>query len=93
VRLVLDECLPRVFANDLPGHEVHTVQQAGFSGATNGELLKRIGAAGFNAFITVDKNLLQSNASPACHLGLLFSERDQIGIRTCVRWRAMFSTL
>jgi hypothetical protein len=57
VRLVLDECLPRVFANDLPGHEVHTVQQAGFGGAKNGELLKRIGAAGFDAFITVDKNL------------------------------------
>ncbi len=57
MRVILDECLPRIFADDLPGHDVSTVHQAGLDGAKNGELLKRIDAAGFNAFITVDKSL------------------------------------
>ena len=57
MRLILDECLPRVFAAELLGHDVQTVQQAGFDGIKNGELLKRIEAAGFHAFITIDKNL------------------------------------
>lgn len=57
MRVILDECLPRVFADDLPGHDVQTVQQAGFGGTKNGELLKRIDAAGFGAFVTVDKNM------------------------------------
>ena len=57
MRIILDECLPRVFATDLAGHEVQTVQQAGFDGIKNGELLKRIAEARFDAFITVDKNL------------------------------------
>ncbi len=57
MRLLLDECLPRVFAVELLGHDVQTVQQAGFDGIKNGELLKRIEVAGFDAFITIDKNL------------------------------------
>ena len=55
MRVILDECLPRVLADDLPGHEVQTVQQAGLGGKKNGELLKLIGATRFGAFVTVDK--------------------------------------
>ncbi|MGD9815783.1 MAG: hypothetical protein AB7Q23_09665 [Hyphomonadaceae bacterium] len=57
MRVILDECLPEVFASDLSDHQVVTVREAGFSGFRNGELLKRIDAAGFQAFITIDKNL------------------------------------
>jgi hypothetical protein len=57
VRIILDECLPRVFAGDLVGHEVQTVQQAGFGGIKNGELLKRLATTSVDVFITVDKNL------------------------------------
>jgi hypothetical protein len=45
----------------MSGHAVQTVQQAGWSGVTNGALLRRI-AGSFDAFITIDGNLpLQQN--------------------------------
>jgi hypothetical protein len=47
----------------LPHHEVKTVVEMGWSGIKNGDLLKRA-APGFDAFITVDKNLpYQQNVS------------------------------
>jgi len=41
----------------LPGHDVQTVAGAGWAGIKNGDLLKRIEAAEFNAFITGDKRM------------------------------------
>jgi hypothetical protein len=43
------------FAQELPGHEVRTVQQERWAGLGNGELLRR--AAGFEIFLTADQNL------------------------------------
>jgi hypothetical protein len=56
MRLLLDECVPRALRNDIPGHEVKTVAEAGWAGVTNGELLRRA-AAEFDVLITVDRNL------------------------------------
>ncbi len=56
MRVVLDECLPKRLTGELLGHEARTVQQMGWSGITNGELLALIGRR-FDAFITVDSNL------------------------------------
>jgi hypothetical protein len=39
VRILLDECLPAELADELVGHEVRTVQQAGWSSCENGALL------------------------------------------------------
>jgi hypothetical protein len=41
----------------LTGHFVRTVQQSGWSGLRNGELLRRAAAQGFEAFVTADQNL------------------------------------
>lgn len=57
MRLLLDECVDRRLARDIVGHEVSTVQQAGWAGIQNGELLRRAAAAAFDAFITADRNL------------------------------------
>ena len=57
MRLLLDECLDRRLARDIVGHEVSTVQQMGWAGTQNGELLRRAAAAAFDAFITGDRNL------------------------------------
>jgi len=35
---------------------VRTVQQEGWAGFSNGELLKRAATAGFDAFVTADQN-------------------------------------
>jgi predicted nuclease of predicted toxin-antitoxin system len=57
MRLLLDECVPARLRQALPTHDVSTVVQAGWSGIKNGKLLA-LAATGFDALITVDKNLV-----------------------------------
>ena len=57
MRVLLDEQLPRQLAQELLGHEVRTVQQQGWAGLGNGELLRRAAEAGFEVFLTADQNL------------------------------------
>lgn len=56
MRILLDESLPRELKAELPGHDVRTTPEMGWSSLTNGELLER--AAGqFDLFVTADQNL------------------------------------
>lgn len=55
--LLLDECVPRPLKRELPGHDVSTVVEMGWSGKRNSELLRLMVAGGFGAFLTVDQNL------------------------------------
>jgi hypothetical protein len=57
VRVLLDEQLPRRLVRELPGHEVRTVQQQGWAGLKNGDLLRRAAIDGFEIFVTGDRNL------------------------------------
>ena len=56
MRVLLDECVPRALRNDLPGHDVKTVAEAGWAGVKNGELLQ-LAAKEFDVFLTIDSNL------------------------------------
>jgi hypothetical protein len=56
MRLLLDESIPVKFRRSLPNHEVQTVVEMGWSVVKNGKLLA-LAADGFDAFVTVDKNL------------------------------------
>ena len=56
MRVLLDECLPKDLARELPGHAVKTVPQAGWTSISNGKLLRLIADSGrFDAFLTMDK--------------------------------------
>ena len=57
MRVLLDEQLPRHLARDLTEHQVRTVQQEGWAGLKNGELLERAADGGFDVFVTADQNL------------------------------------
>jgi predicted nuclease of predicted toxin-antitoxin system len=57
VRVLLDEQLPRQLAPYLVGHDASTVQQQGWAGLKNGELLKQAELRGFEVFLTADQNL------------------------------------
>ena len=57
MRVLLDEQLPRQLAQEFLDHEVRTVQQQGWAGLGNGELLRRAAEAGFEVFLTADQNL------------------------------------
>lgn len=66
MRLLLDECLPKDLARELPGHTVKTVPQAGWASISNGKLLRLIADAGkFDVFVTVDKSLPQQQKTKA----------------------------
>jgi hypothetical protein len=57
VRILLDECVDWRLSRDIVGHEVKTARQMGWSAVKNGELLARAIGAGFEAFVTSDRNL------------------------------------
>jgi len=66
VRILLDEQLPRRLVHHLSGHDVRTVQQEGWAGLKNGDLLRRAVARGFDVFLTADQNLqFQQNLAGA----------------------------
>jgi predicted nuclease of predicted toxin-antitoxin system len=51
MRLLLDECVPRKLRSDFEGHDVRTVQEMGWAGKKNGELV-RLAADSFDVLIT-----------------------------------------
>jgi hypothetical protein len=56
LRILLDECLPEILREWLPGREVKTVQELGWAGVTNGQLL-RWAEEQFDVFLTADRRL------------------------------------
>jgi len=56
MRVLLDECVPRALRQELVGHEVKTVAEAGWAGVKNGELLQ-LAAGQFDLLLTVDRSL------------------------------------
>ncbi len=56
MRVLVDECLPRFLRRELTDHFVQTVQDCGWAGVKNGELLS-LAEAQFDVFLTADKNL------------------------------------
>ena len=56
IRVLLDESTPRRLALSFPdSFETRTVQQMGWAGYGNGELLRIAADGGFDALVTVDK--------------------------------------
>ena len=61
--VLLDESVPRLIKTRLPQFDVKTVQEMGWTGIKNGELLAKA-EVGFEVFVTADKNLrYQQNLS------------------------------
>ena len=56
MRVLLDECIDRRLAREIPVHDVATVHQMRWTGVKNGELL-RLAAIRFDVFVTVDGKL------------------------------------
>ena len=56
MKVLIDECLPHYLKRVLTGHAVQTVQEAGWSGIKNGELLT-LAESSFEVFLTADQNL------------------------------------
>ena len=62
-QVLFDEDVPRPLRRDLPGFEIRTAVEMGWSGVKNGELLRRAQEV-FDVFLTADRNLaFQQNIS------------------------------
>ena len=63
MRILLDECVPRRFRRELPGHEVRTVPEMGWASFKNGDLLAAASGK-FDVLVTTDQRLsYQHNGS------------------------------
>jgi|SRR5947199_10073304 len=56
MKILLDECVPSPMQSQLGNHVCATVQDRGWSGVRNGDLLQRAEAE-FDLFITSDQNI------------------------------------
>lgn len=63
MKILLDESVPRLLKLRLPQLNISTVQEMGWAGVQNGELLRRAEEC-FDVFVTADQNLqFQQNLS------------------------------
>ena len=77
MRILFDEQLPRQLTREIPGHAVRTVQQQGWAGLGNGELLRRAASHGFQVFVTADQNLqFQQNLSGSPLAAIVLAPRS-----------------
>ena len=57
MKFLFDQGTPVPLRNHLPHYAVETAYERGWSGLSNGDLLARAEAEGFDALITTDQNL------------------------------------
>ena len=55
MKVLLDECVTRYLKRDFTGHEVLTIEEAGFKGLKNGRLLQAASGQ-YDVLVTVDQN-------------------------------------
>lgn len=70
MRVLLDENLPHDLIEELAGHEVVTIQEMGWAGAKNGDLLQRASGR-IAAFLTMDRNLEYQHHLTALAFGVV----------------------
>jgi predicted nuclease of predicted toxin-antitoxin system len=56
MRVLLDTCVPKRLARDLPGHDIRHATDLGWSDLDDGPLLTAMEGS-FDALVTVDRNL------------------------------------
>jgi len=71
MKLLLDECLPRKLKREFAGHEVFTIDEAGFKGLKNGKLIQAAGESGFEILVSVDKNIEHQQIKQSLPLAIL----------------------
>jgi hypothetical protein len=84
VRVLLDECVPRKLKYELPRHETRTVQEMGWSGTENGELLARA-ANNFDVVLTVDQKIQSEHDLSEFGLALVVLRAQRTTSSICYR--------
>jgi hypothetical protein len=64
MRILFDNGAPKPIARSLTGHQIAYARQIGWHEMKNGELIQRAEEAGYDVFLTTDKNIrYQQNLS------------------------------
>jgi hypothetical protein len=79
MKIIIDECVPHIVKKRLPNRLIKTVQEMGWSGEKNGELLKLV-KTGFDVSITSDKNLSYQQNSINRTIAILLLPSNQVPI-------------
>lgn len=81
MKILLDESVPRLLKLRLPHLDISTVQEMGWAGVRNGELLRRA-EEHFNIFVTADQNLQYQQNLSGHRLAILVLPSNQVPIVT-----------
>jgi hypothetical protein len=69
MKLLLDECTPKRLKREFINHQCWTVDDAGFKGLENGELLQA--ASDYDVLITVDRKLIREHDFSQLNIAVL----------------------
>jgi len=81
VKILLDESVPRLLKLRLPQLDISTVQEMGWAGLRNGELLRRA-EEHFDLFVTADQNLRYQQNLSGRTLAILVLPSNQVPLVT-----------
>src|SRR6202041_2249042 len=76
MKVLLDENLPHALRDELPGHDVFTVQYLGWSGTKNGRLLARAIGDDFDVMVTMDNGVAYQQNIAALKLAIIVLEAE-----------------
>ncbi len=71
MKVLFDQGTPAPLRRLLPGHEVTTAYEMGWSALLNGELIAAAQAAGFAAIVTTDGNMRHQQNLAGVQLGIV----------------------
>jgi hypothetical protein len=80
LKVLLDECTPRVLKSRLRSHEVHTVQDMGWAGVKNGALLDLAEERVFEALVTTDQSLRHQQNISARNFGVIVLSSNEVPV-------------
>jgi len=83
LRVLLDESAPRLIKTRLPELSISTVQEMGWAGLTNGELLA-MAEREFDVFITADKQLRYQQNLTGKRLSVIVLPSNQVPVVTAI---------
>lgn len=79
MKILLDESVPRILKLRLPRLDISTVQEMGWAGIRNGELLRRAEAR-FDVLVTADQNLRYQQNLSGRTLAILVLPSNQVPV-------------
>ncbi len=79
MKILIDENLPRRLKERLSGHDAVTVQEGGWTGIKNSELLKRAEGS-FDVVLTADKNLRHQQNLSQFNLAVIVFPSNRLGV-------------